>query len=106
MRVASASQSTVSGTSPTALRSSTASSSSRGGSPGAKGLKRELRSSRIESSLRIVASKEASQHAAQMPPRLVKVPSHRARRELHHLADLGARHPVHVEHRDDHALAL
>src|SRR5690349_21981889 len=105
MRIASASQSTA-GTSPTARRSSTASSSSRGGSSDANGLKPGVRSSRIESSLRIVASKEASEDPAQMAPRLVKVPPHRARRELHHLADLGARHPVDVEHRDDQALTL
>src|SRR5688572_9082699 len=104
MRIASASQSTVAGTSPTAWRSRAASSSSRAGSPGAKGLK--VPSSRIEPSLRIVASKKASEHPTQVPPCLVKVPPNRARREFHHLADLRARQTVDVEHRHDQPLAL
>src|SRR5215211_2218574 len=104
MRVARASQSTVAATSPTAWRSSAASFSSRAGSAGEKGLK--VPSSRIDLSLRVVASKKASEHAAELPPRLVKVPPNRTGRELHHLADLGARHSVHLEHRDDEPLAL
>src|SRR5436190_556774 len=104
MRAASESQSTVAGTSPTDWRSSAASCSSRGGSPGAKGL--NVPSSRIESSLRIVVTQEASEYAAKLPARLVKVPPHRAWRELHQLADLRARHPIDVEQRHDQPLTL
>src|SRR4051795_6889130 len=103
MRDASASQFTApTGTSPVAWRSMAASASSRGGSAGLNGLN-EL-SLCIESA--IVAPKEAREDAAQMAARLVKVPAHRARREIHHLADLGARQSIDVEQRDDHPLPL
>src|SRR5215207_3228543 len=103
MREASASQSTEpTGTSATACRSSAASASSRGGSSGANGL--NVPSLCIESP--IVAPKEAREDAAQMAACLMKVPPHGARCELQHLADLGARETVDVEHRHDQALPL
>src|SRR5215212_10559897 len=101
MRKASASQSTEpTGTSDTACRSSAASASSRGGSSGANGLNEP--SLYIESP--IVAPKEAREDAAQLAACLMKVPPHRARRELQQLPDLGARETVHVEHRHDETL--
>src|SRR5262245_59539960 len=102
MRDASASQSTAwTGTSPSACRSSAPSASSRGGSTAANGLNVSLS---LDSA--IFAPKETRDHAAQMPPCLVQVPPHRARRKLQHLPDLAAREPVHVEHRHDQALPL
>src|SRR6478735_1751997 len=102
MRDARASQFTAwTGTSPSACRSSAASASSRGGSTDANGLNVSLSLDPA-----ILAPKEVREHAAQMPPCLVQMPTYRARRELQHLSDLRAREPVHVEHRHDHALSV